>query len=183
MALPASGSISASQINTELGRSSTAAISIETARTGGYAAINQASGKRPTGNGQSGRSWSHWHGYNHSAAYPTIIVYESEPTADTNILVSINDNYGNNYVSKWYFFGGTFNVATDNGVTIREKDPFYVQWAWLGGWGDGNTYTYKRVYSSSRGYLAILDSATATTQEYSFSPNSGEYIEIQSFNY
>ena len=43
MAMPSSGPISMSQINTELGRSSTATITLDSAENGGYAIINQCS--------------------------------------------------------------------------------------------------------------------------------------------
>lgn len=184
MALPSSGTIRASQINTEFGRSSSASMSIYSARNGNYGAINQASGLRPTANGKSGYQWSHWYGYNHSASYPIIYVYENEPTADTNMRFHAYDNYGNNYLSDfWYFYNtsGT-NLASDSGTTIRANDQINCTWIWFG-WGDPNTYTYKRVYSYSRGYLYIGDGATSTQVDTTFYPQSGESIECQAFNY
>jgi len=65
MTMPASGTIRMSQINTELGRSSTAAISLDTAENGGYAAINQASASRPSSSNPA--SLSEWYSYNHNA--------------------------------------------------------------------------------------------------------------------
>jgi len=67
MALPASGnSISISQINTELGRSSNAAnTSLDTAENGGYATINQCSGAKPNNNNPA--AMSEWYSYDHSA--------------------------------------------------------------------------------------------------------------------
>ena len=58
MPLPSSGQIAASQINTELGRSSTAQMSIVDARNGSYATINDASGFRPTTGPNYGYSYS-----------------------------------------------------------------------------------------------------------------------------
>ena len=67
MTLPASGSsISMSQINTELGRSSTATISLDTAENGGYGAINTCASPFPLG--ANAASMSEWFSYNHSAA-------------------------------------------------------------------------------------------------------------------
>lgn len=66
MALQSSGSISASQINTELGRSSTSNISLDSAENGSYAAINSCSPSRP--NASNPASMSEWYGYNHSFA-------------------------------------------------------------------------------------------------------------------
>lgn len=183
MSLPSSGTISASQINTEFGRSSSAGMSIYSARNGSYGAINNASGLRPTANGKSGYQWSHWYGYNHSASYPTVYIYESEPTADTNIRIYAYDNYGSNYISdRWYYYAGYWNLASDAGVTIRANDQIDAYWAWFG-WGDPNTYTYKRVYSYSRGYLYVGDGATSSGVGTTFYPQSGETVEVQAFNY
>lgn len=66
MTMPASGTISMSQINTELGRSSTAQISLDTAENGGYAAINILSSSRPSASNPA--SMSEWYSYNHNAA-------------------------------------------------------------------------------------------------------------------
>lgn len=66
MALPASGIIRMSQINTELGRSSTASISLDTAENGGYATINTCSASRPSATNPA--SMSEWYNYNHTAS-------------------------------------------------------------------------------------------------------------------
>jgi len=66
MALPSSSTIAMSQINTELGRSASATISLDTAENGGYGAINQNSLSRP--NASNPAAMSEWHGYNHSAS-------------------------------------------------------------------------------------------------------------------
>lgn len=64
--MPSSGAaIRMSQINTELGRSSTALISLDTAENGGYAAINQVSASRPSPSNPA--SLSEWYSYNHNA--------------------------------------------------------------------------------------------------------------------
>ncbi len=66
MTLPTSGPLSFSAINTELGRSSTATMSLQTAETGGYVAINQNSPSRP--NGSAPYAVSEWYGYNQNAS-------------------------------------------------------------------------------------------------------------------
>lgn len=53
-----------SQINTELGRSASANISLITAETGGYGAINPCSPSRP--DGLVPYTINEWHGYNHT---------------------------------------------------------------------------------------------------------------------
>lgn len=122
--MPASGTIRMSQINTELGRSSTATISLDTAENGGYAAINQASASRPSASNPA--SLSEWYSYNHnatvlqytytlyyasgntssglfgfttssaacSATSPSVTVYSSSSTIAPNMYL-YSDQYGN----------------------------------------------------------------------------------------
>lgn len=183
MAIPTSGGLSSTVINSEFGRSSQAQMSIYAARNGSYGAINDASGRRPTANGQSGYAWSHWYGYQHNATYPTIYVNESEAYADVNIYVAIDNPYGGSVLGGyWYFFGGVYNVATDRGITIRQGDAIYAQWSHLGGWGDPNTYTTKTVTSNQRGTIYDGSGPTGTTVSLTFSPQSGEVIYINGIN-
>lgn len=65
MALPNPGSsISLSQINTELGRSGSAYVSLDSAENGSYAAINNCSTYRPLSTNPA--SFSEWYRYDHS---------------------------------------------------------------------------------------------------------------------
>ena len=64
MALPNWGPISMSQINTELGRSASATISLDAAENGDYGAIKQCSPPHPSSGNPA--SMSEWFGYNHS---------------------------------------------------------------------------------------------------------------------
>lgn len=57
------GSVSMSTINSELGRSSTAGISLDSAENGSYVCINQFSGARPSSSNPA--SMSEWKGYDH----------------------------------------------------------------------------------------------------------------------
>jgi len=66
MALQSSGTIKMSEINTELGRTSTATISLDSAESGTYATINTASASYP--NDARPASMSEWYSYDHSAA-------------------------------------------------------------------------------------------------------------------
>ena len=66
MALQSSGTIKMSEINTELGRTSTATISLDSAESGTYATINTASASTP--NNARPASMSEWYSYDHSAS-------------------------------------------------------------------------------------------------------------------
>lgn len=65
MTLPLSGTLEASDINVELGRSATATFSIKDAATGVYGAINTCSPYYP--NASAPHLYSEWYGYNHNA--------------------------------------------------------------------------------------------------------------------
>ena len=65
MALPVSGTISASMINIELGRIGSASLSSNNASAGGYSRINTNSGQRPDKFNPD--EYSEWYGYNHTA--------------------------------------------------------------------------------------------------------------------
>ena len=65
MTLTSSGQISMSQINTELGRSSSSQISLDSAENGSYATINTNSGSYPSSGNPA--TMSEWYSYNHSA--------------------------------------------------------------------------------------------------------------------
>ena len=66
MALQSSGTIKMSEINTELGRSSNATISLDSAESGTYATINTASASYP--NDARPAKISEWYSYDHSAS-------------------------------------------------------------------------------------------------------------------
>ena len=66
MALQSSGTIKMSEINTELGRTSTATISLDSAESGTYGAINTSSASYP--NDARPASMSEWYSYDHSAS-------------------------------------------------------------------------------------------------------------------
>ena len=82
MALQSSGTIKMSEINTELGRTSTATISLDSAESGTYATINTASASYP--NDARPASMSEWYSYDHSAAsgYQGTISERSNPDSN-----------------------------------------------------------------------------------------------------
>lgn len=107
MALPTSGPLSFSAINTELGRSSTAQMSLQTAETGGYVAINPNSPSRP--NGSAPYAVSEWYGYNQSAG-PASYSYAFSSSGSTNTGTACG-----------YFFGLSLYSASSSlyaGVTL-----------------------------------------------------------------
>ena len=65
MALQSSGQIKFSELNTELGRTSTDLIGLGAAENGNYATINSASSSKP--NGSTPSKISEWYSYDHGA--------------------------------------------------------------------------------------------------------------------
>lgn len=121
MALPASGTIRFSQINTELGRSSTAQISLNTAEDGGYAAINTNSASRPSSSNPA--TMSEWYGYNHSATPARSIsfsnLYSLGYTGSVSGTVTITGgSYTFQAAAALYYGGGTVSCNINvNGNT------------------------------------------------------------------
>lgn len=107
MTMPASGTIRMSQINSELGRSSTSAISLDTAENGGYGTINTYSSSRPSSGNPA--SLSEWYSYNHNAAPPTTYT----PYAINTSFIGYVE-YAFMYVAK-------------NGTTVYSFSPYYQE--------------------------------------------------------
>jgi hypothetical protein len=179
MALPTSGEISARAINDELRRSTSAEFSIESARLGGYGAINDASGLRPTGGGQNGREYDDWWGYNHSAQYPFLYAFVRENVTDTNLRFYVTNAYGANVLAEAWLYGNTgpwTDVGATFGVRIRESDRIQVLWNWFG-WGSFSRGVYKAVYSNQRGTFINYGCDQAGIQRVNeFVINSGELV-------
>jgi hypothetical protein len=94
MALQSSGPIRMSQINTELNRSSTATISLDTAENGGYGAINTCGSPRPSSSNPA--TMSEWYGYNHSAlCFPSGLIAGYNASSYPGSGTSWNDISGN----------------------------------------------------------------------------------------
>lgn len=110
MSLPNPGnSISLSQINTELGRSPSAQVSLNTAEDGGYVAINQCSVYKPLA--ASPVKFSEWYRYNHSAicgVYVTVNIYAPGSSGSVNITRN-GTEVVNTTVSTTGFIAGTIS--------------------------------------------------------------------------
>lgn len=152
MALQSSGEIRMSQINTELGRSSTAQISLDTAENGGYATINTNSSSRPSASNPA--SMSEWYGYNHSAA-PSITYtyygyyYYNDPCQGGAAYYTGSD--GN-----WYEGDGTnFTEVTGSFVAIYS---YYDYWTY--------EYFYDLYYLAYGGTLQYWGGVTSQCAPY-----------------
>jgi hypothetical protein len=128
MTLPAAfATIRMSDINVELGRSSTANISLDTAENGGYGAINTNSASRPSGTNPA--AMSEWYSYNHNAA-PAVTYsyygyyYYLDPCSGGTALYT-----GSN--GRWYRSGDGINFTDVTG-----------DWAASYNYFDGFSYVY-----------------------------------------
>ena len=123
MTMPASGTISMSQINTELGRSSTATISLDTAENGGYATINTASSSRP--NGSNPASMSEWYSYNHNASSGTTITWKVvRYLTGAGGLLTITKNGTTVVQSSTNGAAGTFAAVAGDNIYITLTENF-----------------------------------------------------------
>lgn len=145
MALPSSGSISLSQINTELNRSATANISLDTAENGGYATINGCSIYRPLSSNPA--SMSEWYSYNHTATC-TLCNTDISLNFSANSTTYYNTSQNFNITSLGDFTPVLIIDSTTANVTvsIAISDPL------TGGLGDfylqnigAGTYTFEEL--------------------------------------
>ena len=153
MAINYGGEVSAANIGYELQSRTISPFSIDDARNGRYGGINDASGYRPTANGQSGYEWDDWWGYNHRASYPYVYAFVQESRTDTNLRFYKWNPYGTNELSEGWFYGNTgpwTDVGGTFGVRFRVGDRVQVLWNWFG-WGSYWKGVYKAVYSNQRG--------------------------------
>jgi hypothetical protein len=140
MTLPASGSsISMSQINTELGRSSTATISLDSAENGTYVAINTCGPNYPLAANPA--SLSEWYSYNH--AYPC------GPPLNSYYALGDggNPNTQNMLYSNTLSYGGTVSTSRPN--------PTF---------GFSYSFWLKRIAGTDQGYLYGLENTTTAAE-------------------
>jgi len=113
MALQSSGTIKMSEINTELGRSSTATISLDTAENGGYATINTASASYPSATNPA--AMSEWYSYDHNASSSdsfTMYTGSSYDGSNGACSATVNDN------TTLYFGTGTGALCPQTNDTV-----------------------------------------------------------------
>ena len=117
MALPSSGQISFANINTELGRSSTAQIGLYEAEAGTYVLTNPSSSLKP--NGSTPNEMNEWISYNHSEGVVNIKVnYVSAYNVGNITSLEIHGSDGNGYPVT--ITSGTFPLtAPGQSVTAR----------------------------------------------------------------
>ena len=149
MALPGSSTISFADINTELGRSSSAEIEIPLAENGFYVAINQTSTSKP--NGSTPNAINEWYSYNHTAIGFTWTYTE---TGGANGEMRI---YVNSVVVET-----RTNTSSGTYTGLESGDTIYVVIELLsscsGNDDVGNVYT-----QSNKGALEDADCFTAST--------------------
>ena len=157
MVLTGSGQLSFSQINIEIGRNSTASLSLRTAETDGYGeafCIRRCTTPYPSATGLSA-AVSEWYGYNHLITASTINVYDNQVfnteaalCADTTIpSPSIWYRY---QPSNSYYLDNAFGICCKNCI----PDGYYR---------NGTTPTNWIRISSCVGTTGSCNTTTTTT--------------------
>lgn len=106
------GTVSMSGINLELGRSSTAQISLDAAENGSYAAINSCSPSRPSSSNPA--SMSEWRGYNHSFACCNAPSISSNSSTSSSITINVSYSNCTTMHVEWSSNGGS-SWSTNSG--------------------------------------------------------------------
>jgi hypothetical protein len=115
MTLVASGELGMRSINAELGRSTSAEISLDTAENGGYGAINQNSRSRPSSANPA--AISEWYSYNHFAGPPTPTTFLLPEVA---FAADSNDSACRNTIL------GRYRTVYGNGPALQDSTLLYV---------------------------------------------------------
>ena len=160
-----STTVAASAINSELGRSSSATISIDNAENGGYATINTCSPSYPSSSNPA--SFSEWRNYNHSYACCSAPSITSTSVTSNSITVNFTTSnctaahieYSSNYGSTW--------TTSTGGCTSPRT---------ITGLASGTTYLIRmRITCSSTGSYSSYSSTTSATTTASC-PAYGTYL-------
>ena len=206
MALPSSGQISMNDIRAELGVSSQSPFSLNTARQGGYVALNQFSPTLPPYSGQV--SLSSWYSYCQNCGYSTTpfsyssadVVTACGGTPSGTYYYSGTLGIGNTIYTNtagspaaagYYSVGGVWYHQTcpDNCSIIDYGDcgggGMTLEWLWTnnnvveGGGG------FIQIYVNGSNVVYTADSGNYTTTEYSgsFTVNEGDEIYVYVYSY
>lgn len=197
MTLPASGQISISDINTEVGRSSTAAnTSLSSLSDGTYVTINTANDAADRPDGATPHNMSEWYSYNHSAVAMSwgswstsswSIGNDVGTTSYANRSITFSGASGSN-VDIYYnvtsgTVRGTLSVALSTSAFPTNSDTFYTVFNSSGSFGasfalSGSGTLYCRfkyvthaslLETSSRNIVAELDGVTSGNMSLSVS--------------
>ena len=159
------GTVAASTINSELGRSSTANISIDAAENGSYAGINTCSPSYPSSSNPA--SFSEWRGYNHSFACCNAPSISAGNVGSNSLGFAISYSncstmhleYSSNYGSSW--------TTTSGGCT---------SYATLSSLASSTTYLIRvRITCSSTGNYSGYSNTISMTTSGSY-PAYGTYL-------
>ena len=123
MTLPLSGPLSMSMINTELGRTATSLISLDSASNGVYATINTCSPYYPLS--ANPESISEWYGYNHLAVC-TFSEHSLDVTDQGNQNFIYGDNWSNYSSDFPDFAAGGFSICFWEQMYAKEVTTFYM---------------------------------------------------------
>jgi hypothetical protein len=150
MAIPTSGELSARTINVELGRSSTAQLSIDAVENGSYGAINQSSRDRP--NSSNPAAYSEWRGYDHNIGGVTLVPLPEvgyagrtgqedfrRDDACINSVTRPGRYWGSD--ERLEFSAGLDQFWADAAGTIRPPAGWYAQFAEVAVYWNGSTGT------------------------------------------
>jgi len=159
------GSVSMMGINLELGRSSTATISLNTAEDGGYGAINQCSPSRPSSTNPA--SMSEWRSYNHTFACCNAPSISSNSVTSSSITINVSySNCTTMHVESSANDGSTW--STDSGGCSATRT--------ISGLASSMTYLIRvRITcTSTGGYSGYSNILTITTS--AGCPANGTYL-------